>query len=147
MNSQISSRSADLSDWPRLQNLLRSVNLPLEGAKENLQNFVVLETPDQIVGTVGLELYGSVALLRSLAVAEDFQGQGHGRLLYQKILERAVRQGGDEIYLLTETAEAFFAKAGFTKIAREEADDRVKRSVEFQSACPASAACMRLILG
>lgn len=146
MNSARNTRNATPGDLSLIENLLQSVNLPLAGAREHLHNFIVLENGEKLIGVVGLEVYGDKALLRSLAIIKEHQGEGHGQFLYHAILEKAHQQKIDELYLLTETAEAFFAKQGFALIERESADSKVKASVEFQSACPESAACMRLKL-
>ncbi len=97
-------------------------------------------------GTVGLEIYNDKALLRSLAVAGAHQGQGFGQKLYFAIIEKAREHGIREIYLLTETAEKFFANQGFEKISRDSADVKVKESIEFRSACPETASCMLMKL-
>jgi amino-acid N-acetyltransferase len=48
---------------------------------------------------------------------------------------------------LTTTAEHFFPKFGFERIARADVPSSVQRSVEFTSVCPASATVMRKPLG
>jgi len=50
------------------------------------------------------------------------------------------------IYLLTTTAERYFPKFGFTRIARAEVPATVLASIEFVSACPTTAVVMRKIL-
>jgi amino-acid N-acetyltransferase len=50
------------------------------------------------------------------------------------------------VFLLTTTAERFFPKFGFEQIDREQVPASVQQSVEFQSACPASAIVMRKLL-
>jgi amino-acid N-acetyltransferase len=139
-------RDALPEDLEGIQQLLRSVRLPVEGIAEHLRYFLVLELEDQVAGTVGLEVYGEQALLRSLAVVADLQGRGHGKSLYEAILDRARALSLREIILLSETAQRFFARQGFEVIAREVAGPAVSASVEFRSVCPASAACMRLRL-
>ena len=52
------------------------------------------------------------------------------------------RCGMDQLVLLTQTAEPFFATRGYAVIAREAAPAAVRRSAEFRSICPASAICM-----
>ncbi|MBI4587974.1 MAG: hypothetical protein HY725_03990 [Candidatus Rokubacteria bacterium] len=69
-----------------------------------------------------------------------------GRALTERLLREARRQGVKRVLLLTETAPEFFAKVGFRRIAREEADAAVQGSVEFRTACCQSAVCMRLDL-
>lgn len=126
--------------------LLKSLQLPIAGVEEHLPNFVVLLNDDEMIGCVGLEVSGSKALLRSLGVMPESQGIGAGSMLYETVVESARQRGIDEIYLLTETAEPFFAVRGFQIILRELVDEKVKSSVEFRSACPQSAVCMSLRL-
>jgi len=133
-------------DLPAIKALLESVNLPLQGVEDHWDNFILLKKENVLRGTVGLEIYNDKALLRSLAIAGAQQGQGFGQELYFAIIEKAREHGIREIYLLTETAEKFFAKQGFEKISRDSADVKVKESIEFRSACPETASCMRLKL-
>ena len=127
-----------------IEALLRSVDLPVEGVRDHLPTFLVAEENGRLIGVAGLEVYGDAALLRSLAVAPDHQGRGFGQRLYRAVLDWARELGIRDLYLLTETAEAFFARQGFIKIPRQQADPRLSASVEFQTCCPASAVCMHL---
>jgi len=52
-----------------------------------------------------------------------------------------------ELYLLTTTAERFFATRGYAGIERERVPDTVRASAEFSALCPASAVVMRKALG
>ena len=138
--------AARKEDLPAIKALLESVNLPLQGVEAHFDNFILLKKEDVLRGTVGLEIYNDKALLRSLAVAGAHQGQGFGQKLYFAIIEKAREHGIRVIYLLTETAEKLFAKQGFEKISRNSVDTEVKESIEFRSACPEGASCMRLRL-
>ena len=83
-NTQIENhaiRLAKATDYEQIKLLLQSVNLPIEGVHENMNNFLILENNSQLIGTVGLELYGDKALLRSLAVAKSQQNRGYGNIL------------------------------------------------------------------
>ena len=137
-------RNAGKTDYKQIKNLLQSVDLPLEGVYENLSNFLILFQDSKLIGTVGLEIYGEKALLRSLAVTEGQQGNGYGQKLCYSIIDKAKELNTSELYLLTENAEGFFASQGFKTISREKVDKSVKSSVEFQSVCPESATCMFL---
>jgi N-acetylglutamate synthase-like GNAT family acetyltransferase len=44
--------------------------------------------------------------------------------------------------LLTETAETFFRRLGYTVIERDQAPSAVASSAEFRTLCPATAVCM-----
>lgn len=139
-------RVAREKDHQEIARLLKAVNLPLDDLGNHLQHFWVAEQSGRVVGGVGLEIYPGGALLRSLAVAPSWQGKGVGDKLYNAIIDSAREQGIQNIYLLTETAESFFARRGFTVVSREKVPESVRSSVEFQSACPASAVCMYLPL-
>lgn len=140
-------RSARPGDLESIVGLLGTLRLPTEGVREHLGEFLVLEADGAMLGTVGLELYGDRALLRSLAVAGAARGRGGGAALVEAALERARTRGVTEIVLLTETAAPFFARRGFEPVPRDDVVAAVRQSVEFRSACPASATCMRLCLG
>jgi amino-acid N-acetyltransferase len=110
------------------------------------QIFLLARSGDALVGCVGLERYGTDALLRSLAVVPRLQGTGLGERLYQEAIAEARRGRTTALYLLTTTAAPFFARAGFERIDRALVPPAVAASPEFRSLCPASAACMRLRL-
>jgi amino-acid N-acetyltransferase len=139
-------RNGKPEDLNAVLTLLAAVSLPGEGVLEHFQHFLVAHEDGKLIGAIGMEPYGLSALLRSLAVAPEYQGQGLGRALVERLLHQAREQGVKQIFLLTETALEFFPKFGFTCIAREETDAAVQQSVEFRTACCQSAGCMRLPL-
>ena len=93
-------------------------------------------------GIVGLELYDSVALLRSLAVSSKCRGRGCGTALVAQAELFARSQGAREIYLLTNTAERFFERLGYALLLREAAPAAIQRTQEFSALCPSSSALM-----
>ena len=97
----------------------------------------------RVVGSAALELYPDGALLRSVAVSREEQGRGLGHQLTDAAIRLAQDVGAPAIYLLTTTAEGFFPKFGFERIARAEVPASVRTSVEFTSACPSTATVMR----
>lgn len=96
-----------------------------------------------IAGTAALELYTDGALLRSVAVAPERQGQGLGRELTKAAIRLAEQRHAPAVYLLTTTADRFFPEFGFQRIERAEVPASVQTSIEFTSACPSSATVMR----
>jgi N-acetylglutamate synthase-like GNAT family acetyltransferase len=135
-------RNAKESDISAVESLLSASDLPLDGVRENFSSFVVAENEDGVAGVVGLEKFGSVALLRSAVVAPEHRGGGIGRQLVEQLLERADEAGIDELYLLTTTAENYFPRFGFTRTTRSAVPDAVKESAEFRGACPDTAVVM-----
>jgi hypothetical protein len=88
----------------------------------------------------GLEVFGSVALLRSLAVAPEARGLGHGKTLVDSIEGYARGLGVTELYLLTTTARPFFESLGYALADRSAAPESIRATREFSSICPGSAA-------
>jgi amino-acid N-acetyltransferase len=136
-------RNATNSDFPAVEQLLLSSRLPIEGVKENFSSFVVAEDGGTIAGAIGLERYGSAALLRSAVVSPANRGAGVGRQLVESLLQRAREDGIDEVYLLTTTAEKYFPRFGFARTTRAAVPETVKKSAEFRGACPDTAVVMR----
>ena len=119
-------------DLPAILDLVRAVHLPPEGIAETIAYFWVAREGERIVGTVGLEIYDDLALLRSLAVTPELQRTGLGRALTETVLSYLTARQFRAVYLLTTTAEAFFASHGFALLARDEVPASVQQSVEFQ---------------
>jgi len=127
--------------------LLRRANLSEKDVAERWGHyFVVREDDGRVVGMAGLEVHGEDALLRSVAVDDDYRGQGLGALLVQAVLERAQRLGLGSVYLLTTDARDYFARLGFADCPREEAPPEIGASWEFTVGCPTTAAFMRCTL-
>lgn len=142
-DNAVSVRPAVASDWPAISALLQSEGLPLDGARDHLNDFRVAERDGHLVGCAGIEDYGSAALLRSVAVADSERNQGVGSALVDAILENAAACGIAEICLLTTTAEKYFERRGFRRDAIADAPPALRASAEFRGACPASAVFMR----
>ncbi len=123
--------------------LLEGESLPIAGVSLSDDAFLIARESDDIVGCIGLERYGDVGLLRSLAVKGTARSHGTGRRLVEALLERARQDGVREIYLLTTTADRYFPRFGFEIIDKADADPRLSASEEFRGACPDSAVCMR----
>ena len=131
-------------DLERLQALLQVCKLPFDDlGTSHLDHFFVIKDQDRIVGSVGLEKCGELGLLRSLAITESMRGQGLGLQLVKQIETYARSQQITALYLLTTTADQFFAYLGYQKTPRETAPAPLQKTAEFQSICPASAICMK----
>ena len=128
--------------------LLRTVGLPTEGVNEHFDHLLVWRPPGRrsLKGCVGLEVYEESAVLRSVAVDPEYQKQGIGTELVQAVEEHARTQRVRVLYLLTTTAEAFFAQRGYTRTDRDSVPQSVAQSIEFRSICPKSAVCMSRVL-
>jgi arsenate reductase len=137
---------ASTQDREAILDLLERSGLPTAGLSEHVADVAVVRDGGRVVGVAALERYADGALLRSVAVDESLRGAGLGHRLTEDAIERARQLGVPTVYLLTTTAENFFSKFGFEQITRDEVPASVRASVEFTSACPASAVVMRRTL-
>lgn len=135
-------RNATNADLSAVESLLSASNLPLDGVRDNFSTFVVAEEEGEVAGVIGLEEFGSIALLRSAVVSPEHRRSGIGRRLVERLLEHAEKAGIEELYLLTTTAEQYFPRFGFTRTTRAAVPDALKASAEFQGACPDTAVVM-----
>ena len=135
----------DLSD---ILTLLNEVQLPHDGVAEHINRFfVVKDESSRVVATIGLERHGNIALLRSAAVAPDYQHCGLGSRLTTHLLERATNDGIERVVLLTTTAKDFFARRfGFCETSRATYENDLADSSEWNLPRCSSAVCMSLDL-
>ena len=130
-------------DEPAIKALLAEGGLPTSDfTPELLAHFMVCRAADRVVGVAGLQVAGQAALLRSLAVSPGERGLGIGKELVRRAEAHARELGVDELYLLTTSAERFFAARGYRAVARESPPDAVRATAEFANLCPASSICM-----
>lgn len=126
-----------------VKRLLTESGLPTADiTAQHLMHFFGCAHGLELEGVVGLELYGDVALLRSLAVAPHRRGSGLGSCLVAHAERHARDQGVNFLYLLTTTAEPFFLRLGYARIPREEAPAAIKNTKEFAGICPVNSAFM-----
>jgi amino-acid N-acetyltransferase len=146
MRSEVRIERAAPQDLDDVLALLAEHKLPPEGLSEHLATTLVARSGSRVIGSAALEMYADGALLRSVAVSREWQGQGLGRTLTQAAIALGQDLHAPAIDLLTTTAEGYFPKLGFERTDRGAVPESVKASVEFKSACPASAVVMRKIL-
>ncbi len=135
--------AAFLADGPGIKDLLSSCGLPHEDiAQEHLRHFWVLKKETKVIGVVGLEPFASSGLLRSLAVDPRYQHRSLGSRLARHAEEYARSLKLQKLYLLTTTAEGFFAKRGYERVPRGVVPEQIQRTAQFRSLCPVTAVCM-----
>ena len=137
---------ASAADEASILQLLLDAGLPIDGLVEHLSAAFVARDGAAIVGCSAVELYADGALLRSVAVAPAARGRGVGQRLTEAAVTLAQSAGVAAVYLLTTSAESYFPKFGFVPVTRDQVPASVQQSVEFRSACPASASVMRKAL-
>jgi amino-acid N-acetyltransferase len=130
------------SERPAVLNLLQESGLPTADLDQAAPTFLGEGDEHGLAGVVGVEVYGTVGLLRSLAVRVHSRGTGLGTRLADAAEAWAAAQGIHTLYLLTTTAEGFFARRNYGVRPRERVDPAIQRTTEFTGACPASATVM-----
>jgi N-acetylglutamate synthase-like GNAT family acetyltransferase len=137
---------ASAVDLPAVLSLVRQCELLETGIAEVIASFLIARSGSVLVGCAGLEKYGELGLLRSVAVAPSARGTGIGAKLLEGMAAAARADGVRELFLLTTTAASYFERHGFTAIPRSSAPTQVADSWEFRVGCPETAVAMRLAL-
>ncbi|HEX7904515.1 MAG TPA: arsenic resistance N-acetyltransferase ArsN2 [Chitinophagaceae bacterium] len=122
---------------------LEDNNLPTADLAENKLLLALVDDQQQLVGTAGLEIAGTTALLRSVSIKKELQGQGLGKLINRELEKVTTAKGIHTLYLLTTTASNFFQKEGYTIIDRSDVPLSINESSEFSSICPSTATVMK----
>ena len=126
-----------------IKHLLSACGLPTADiSPSNSLLFFGSHSDAKLVGIVGLEVYGTVALLRSLAVDPTQRKHGLGKSLVDFAEAHAASLGVKSLYLLTTTADALFSRLGYAHASREEAPRVIKATSQFSALCPASSVFM-----
>lgn len=146
MKGEVIIRQAGVGNLLEIKSLLQEARLPTAGLESHVEHLFVLESSRHVLGAVGFEAYPPYALLRSLVVAPQIQGQGYGRRLLKFILHEVKTQDFLEAYALTTTIPNWLSRLGFEEISRQDLPEALHASVELKGACPASALVFRLRL-
>ncbi len=138
--------TATPADLPPIRELLEAAGLPTSDLESAQPEFLVIRDVGSVVGAGALQIFGSVALLRSIVVAPDRRKHGYGVRLVEALERQAARRQIRELVLLTTTAASFFERAGYRAIERDSAPAALQETDEFRSLCPSSATCMAKVL-
>ncbi len=135
-------RNATKSDVESISQILNDNGLPSNDCGQHIENFVVLEKNGEIIGVGGAEVYGVVGLIRSLAIVSGYRGKRAGKIILKYIEDKARSLGVRTLYLLTESATAYFQRLGFQTQKRSEVPLPIRETMQFRGLCPASAVVM-----
>jgi amino-acid N-acetyltransferase len=137
----------DLITMPAMEEvvpLLVAAALPHADIDEQLVgHFLAIRLDGEVVGIAGLEPCGRNGLLRSLVVRDTHRRSGLGRRLVTEAERRAAAIGIETLYVLTNTAAAYFRRFGYSDCPRDAAPPAIRQTREFSSLCPDDAAFLR----
>nr|WP_199563236.1 arsenic resistance N-acetyltransferase ArsN2 [Runella aurantiaca] len=140
---EIEIRLAQPADYESVVSLLKSVGLPTEDLNAKLPDFLLAFANEKLVGSAGVEVNGTVGLLRSVAVQEDFRNYKIGGRLVNDLSKQVRLKGVKDLYLITTTADGYFEKQGYERVERENVPAEITQSQQFSSLCPSSAVVMK----
>jgi len=138
---------ANPKETSQLGELLKVCNLSTTGLENQVHNFYTAWSGGEMIGSIGLEIYGKYGIIRSTAVLPRYRKKGIGSKLAKKMMDFAKRQGIEELYLKTENEAAFFSHVGFSHILPEQIPAEIKEAEMLAlSCCGPKAATMALNL-
>ena len=138
-------RQALEKDLPQVCSLLKEHQLPDSDIAEHLENLVLVEQDNNIIGLGGLEICGdTTALLRSIVVEANHQNKGIATKIVQLLITKASDRKIKSLYLITESAVNYFGKFKFVVQDRSNTPDTIMQTKQFGELCPNTATLMLL---
>ena len=139
-------RRAVPGDLAAIKGLLADCGLPtVDLTSQSLEGFHVALAADEMIGVAGIEMAGSYALLRSVAVRPGLRASGLGRRLVAASENLARSRGVLSIYLIPndDAAKRYFSHLGYAAIDRKQVPPPLTQLAEFTSLCPQTHPCLR----
>lgn len=136
-------RPADSSDLGMIRQLLADSGLPTNDLLSSPIDFLIsTDEEDNLIGCIGVELYGTDGFLRSFAVKETRRKHGIGKNLLNQLNGYVLSKGVNKLHLLTTTAQSFFEQNGFVRSDRIDAPMSIHNTTEFKGMCCSTAVYM-----
>lgn len=129
-----------------LGDLLKSDQLCFNDINEDGVHLFNVKFNEEVIGYFGFELFTDQALFRSMVVVPGARGKGYGKLIWQQAKLRLTEIAVKDVYLLTNSAAAFFSKQGFIEIKRDSVPTTIAGTTEFKEFCPSDSICMKFNL-
>ena len=133
-------QSVDFSEVASL--LVMNQLLVTDLSPEDMKNFWGAKLNGKIVAVGGIQIFGTDGLLRSIAILNQHQRNGYGKLIVEAVEDYAETIGLQNLHLLTETAEAFFHQLNYTTRPRLKAPCHINSSLQFTELCADDAVYM-----
>ncbi|PVV24359.1 MAG: hypothetical protein B6D74_05690 [gamma proteobacterium symbiont of Ctena orbiculata] len=132
-----------ITELSEIKALLESCELSTEDIdlKKSLY-FYGKRIDSTIVAVVGLEILGSSALIRSVAVSAEHRGTGIGKRLVSYAESTAASKGVEKLYMLTTDAHDYFYKLGYRPVSRAVVPEEIETTQQFSTICPSNALLM-----
>ncbi|MFN4257048.1 MAG: arsenic resistance N-acetyltransferase ArsN2 [Saprospiraceae bacterium] len=135
---------AQSTDFQKVAAFLAAAKLPTSDLPAGLPHFFVALEGGELAATAGVEIFGEIALLRSVAVAPAQRGSGLGAAILRTTIAHAQAKGATSIWLITDSAAGYFEKHGFRAVERSAAPPEIAGTAQFAGLCPSSAVVMKM---
>ena len=121
LSLQPANRPCHSADLAAVTALLEGAGLPTDDLSSASDlHLWVIEGEGDVVGAIGIELFGANALLPSLAIAPSYQRCCLGYQLVAQLEQEVQDKGVEQLFLSTETAEPFLRRNGYEVIERRD---------------------------
>jgi amino-acid N-acetyltransferase len=139
---------ARVSDRDDIHALLRSNGLPTEDFEASgIESHWVWRDAGRVVATVGMDVIGTAAVVRSLVTMSPYRGQHVATALCNAVEDDARARGVTAVYLLTESAAELFERRGYRIVDRATVPLDIARHRQFASGCCECARALVKVLG
>ncbi|WP_124728503.1 GNAT family N-acetyltransferase [Staphylospora marina] len=126
-------RRASEEDLFRVRRLLKEAGLNDRGIEPHIRHFFVVERPEtegvpEMVGAVGMEVYGEFGLIRSFVLKRGPWNGKVGVQMMKFLMEYAKELKLSRVYLLAGASSSFFREWGFEETDRESLPEALQKS-------------------
>ncbi len=123
---------ASITDVPQMHKLINyfadkgeMLSRPLSEIYEDIRDYFIVKDGERVIACAALHInWSDLAEVRSVAVAEDSQGQGVGDRLIRACLKDAKKLGIPTVFCLT-YKPGFFEKFGFSQVDKMELPQKI----------------------
>ena len=92
---------------------------------ENIRDYFIYRDDGKVIACAALHIsWSELAEIKSVAVAEEYQGKGYGNALIKACLQEAKELGIPTVFCLT-YRQGFFSRFGFTEVDKMELPQKV----------------------
>lgn len=131
------------ADYNAVTSILESNGLiATDIGPEDMETFVGVMEGTTLVAVGSLQTYGTDGLLRSVATDPRFRKRGYAHSIVEELETAAAQEGIRAIYLLTDSATAFFERSGYRVELRSKAPSAIATTEQFTTLCPDTATFM-----
>ncbi|HHX24039.1 MAG: GNAT family N-acetyltransferase [Tepidanaerobacteraceae bacterium] len=127
-------RKAVLDEKSNIELILEKVNLDKKIQSDYMQNTMVVDFDDRIVGCGGLDIHGDLAHIKFVAILPEYQNQRLGDGLVRALVNYADRRNIKKIYIADDKPLDYFKRFGFKEInqkSSQNGSDIKSNSLEY----------------